>query len=334
MAAGHTIDAIWARNAVARLQEAKQPIADILSAIGIDPLVLKQRGSRIAFRQHATLLDRAAELTGDDCFALNLAARPMDLREVGLLTYVGLSSKTLGEAIRNLARFVAILNEAVRVELQLEGDRAIVALDVIDATVRTRQQAMEFAVANLVRALRAGGRRDLRLVEVAFLHPRSREIDAFERFFGCPVHFRQPRYTVSLARSQLNIPIVTADPRLLAILTSYCKEVLADRGRASLGLRHEVERVLMNVMPKGEADTQTVARELGLSVRTLSRKLKDDGVNFLVILDELRADLAKQYLGDKSRSLAEVAYLLGYSDASAFSHAFRRWTGKTPGQVR
>ena len=334
MAAGHTIDAIWARHAVSRLEEASQPVADILAATGIDPLVLNQDGGRIAFRRHAALLDRAAEITGDDCFALTLAAQPIDLRDVGLLAYVGLSSKTLGEAIRNLARYVAVLNDAGRIELHLQGDPAIVAFDVIDATVRSRQQVTEFAIANLVRALRFITRRDLRPVEVAFLHPRNRGIDVFERFFGCPVRFGQPRYAVFLAQSQLATPIATADHRLLGVLTSYCQQVLADREQLSPGLRHEVERVLMNLMPRGEADTRTVARKLGVSVRTLSRKLKDGGASFLVILDELRADLGRKYLSDKSLSLAEVAYLLGYADASAFSHAFRRWTGKTPSQMR
>jgi len=334
MAAGYTINAIWARHAVARLEAAGQPVADILADVSIDPRILEQDSGRITFRQHALLLDRAAERTGDDCFALNLAAQPAELRDVGLLTYVGLSSKTLGEAIRNLARYVAVLNEAGLLELELRRDPAIVAVQLIDATVRSRQQAMEFAVANLVRALRFITRRDLRPVEVVFLHPRTRGVDAFERFFGCPVRFGQPRYTVSLARSQLDIPIATADHRLLGILTGYCQEVLADRARASPGLRHEVERVLMNLMPRGGADARTVARELGVSVRTLSRRLKDGGASFLGILDELRADLAKKYLGDKSLSLAEVAYLLGYADASAFSHAFRRWTGKTPNQMR
>ena len=334
MAAGHTIDAIWARHAVARLEEAKQPVADILAAAGIDPLALKQDGGRIAFRQHALLLDRAAEFSGDDCFALNLAAQPVDIRDVGLLAYVGLSSKTLAEAIGNLTRYLAVLNDAVRIDLQLQGDPTIVAFDVTDATVRSRQQVTEFAVANLVRGLRFITRRDLRPVEVAFLHPRSRGIDAFKRFFGCPVRFAQPRYAVSFARLQLDIPIATADHRLLAVLTGYCQEVLADRQPVSSGLRHEVERVLMNLMPRGEVGTKAVARELGVSVRTLSRRLKDGGASFLGILDELRADLAKKYLGDKSLSLAEVAYLLGYADASAFSHAFRRWTGKTPNQMR
>jgi len=162
--------------------------------------------------------------------------------------YVGLSSKTLGEVIRNLTRYVAVLNDAVRIELQLQDDPAIVAFDVIDATVRSRRQVTEFRPsANLIRGLRFITRLNLRARRGGVPSPAEpRDRLPSNGFFGCPVRFGQPALHGFLSPgSQLDIPIATADHRLLAVLTGYCQEVLADRQPVSSGLRHEVERVLM-----------------------------------------------------------------------------------------
>ena len=135
MAAVHTIDAIWARQAVAFLEKAHQPADTILADAGIDRRTLEEEGSRVTFRQHAALLDGAAEATRNDCLGLTLAKQPMDLRDVGLLAYVGLSSSTLGEAIRNLARYGTVLNEAARVALEVGQGHVVIGVEVIDPIV-------------------------------------------------------------------------------------------------------------------------------------------------------------------------------------------------------
>jgi len=128
--------------------------------------------------------------------------------------------------------------------------------------------------------------------------------------------------------------MATADKRLHGILTGYCEEILASREDRSPDLRHQVERIIAKLLCRGEAETEEVAHELGMSVRTLARRLGQPGVSFGQILDELRHDLALRYLRDPNLSLSQIAFLLGYSELSAFSHAFRRWTRTTPGEWR
>jgi AraC-like DNA-binding protein len=330
MAAVPTIDAIWARQAVAFLEESGRPADAILAVAGIDRRILQHEGSRITFQQHAALLDQAAAATGDDCFGLTLASQPIDLRDVGLLAYVGLSSRTLGDGVRNLVRYAAVLNEGVRITLDVGQSQAIIELQLIDPTVRDRRQVTEFAIANFVRAQRFLTLRHLSPAAVTFVHPRIDKIEAFERFFGCTVSFQQARYAVCLAPSQLAIPITTADDRLLRVLTSYCQTILADRKQSSSDLRHEIERVLLDLLPRGGADAQSVARALGMSVRTLSRRLKAEGAAFNTIRDRLRADLARSYLADGRLSRGQIAYLLGYAQISSLSHAAKRWTAQVP----
>jgi AraC-like DNA-binding protein len=99
-------------------------------------------------------------------------------------------------------------------------------------------------------------------------------------------------------------------------------------------LQHQVERIVMRLLSRSEAETRKVAHELGMSVRTLARKLNESGATFTKILDRLRFDLAQKYLKDASLTLSQITFFLGYSEVSAFSHAFKRWTGTTPGEWR
>ena len=134
--------------------------------------------------------------------------------------------------------------------------------------------------------------------------------------------------------AMMALPIATADDRLLGILTGYCDEILADCEENSPELRHQVERIVMRLLSRGEAEMRNVAHELGMSMRTLARKLNESGATFTEILDRLRFDAAQKYLKDASLTPSQITFLLGYSEVSAFSHAFKRWTGTTPGGWR
>jgi AraC-like DNA-binding protein len=227
-----------------------------------------------------------------------------------------------------------VLNEAVDVDMELLPGAVTLEFDFVDPRALDLRQAIEFGVANLVRSLRflAGVR--LRPAEVNFVHPRKHELPRFEGFFGCPVRFGVRQNTVVFSRRQLALPIATADPRLLRILTRYGDEILAARADKSPDLRHQVEKCIMKRLSRGDAETRTVAHDLGMSERTLARRLSELGVTFAQILDELRHVLALTYLRDDRLALSEVALLLGYSELSGFNHAFRRWTDTTPGEWR
>ena len=134
--------------------------------------------------------------------------------------------------------------------------------------------------------------------------------------------------------SLLALPIATADERLFEILTGYCDEILRQREKKSPDLRHQVERIVMRLLSRGEATVRNVSQELGMSVRTFARRLNDAGSTFAEILDQLRSDLARKYLSDADLAPSQIAFLLGYSEVSAFSHAFKRWTGTSPGEWR
>jgi AraC-like DNA-binding protein len=130
------------------------------------------------------------------------------------------------------------------------------------------------------------------------------------------------------------MPVVDADPYLRQLLTEYAEEIHSNRKDVQDTFRGIVERTIAELMPHGNARVVEVARRLGMSTRTLMRRLVAEDLTFGAILAELRADLARQYLADRELPISQIAWLLGYQEVSAFTHAFKRRTGKTPREVR
>ena len=329
-----TIDAIWVKLVANRLERQGLSATELLQRAEVKPYVLNQKSARIPFYQHAALLDLAAKATENGCFGLDLAANEGDPRDNGLLAYTALSSKTLGEALKVVERYFHVLNEAIDVGVEFSPREVTVDYHLSYARLAAPRQAIEFGAANLVRSLRFLTNTRLSPGEVRFHHSRNHEIAKFERFFGCPVRFGTRHNSLTFSRRQLALPLATADKRLHGLLTGYCEEILANREDTSPDLRHRVERIIAKLLCRGEAGTEAVAHELGMSVRTLARRLGELRESFGQILDELRHDLALRYLRDPNLSLSQIAFLLGYSELSALSHAFKRWTKTTPGEWR
>jgi AraC-like DNA-binding protein len=130
------------------------------------------------------------------------------------------------------------------------------------------------------------------------------------------------------------LPPIHADPHLNHLLLKYCEAAITDRRGNVSQLRTKIENAISSLLPDGRVVVDDVARRLGMSKRTLARKLSDEGLNFTEVLQQLRRDLAVRYLGDPKQQISKIAWLLGFSEVSAFTHAFKRWTGKTPSQMR
>ena len=130
------------------------------------------------------------------------------------------------------------------------------------------------------------------------------------------------------------MPVVGADPYLNDLLVEYCEEAISARSSKHSSFVSSVENEVALLLPHGEARASTVASKLGVSRRTLARRLASENLTFAGVMQRLKSDLAKRHLADESLSISEIAWLLGYQDASAFTHAFKRWTGKTPRAAR
>ena len=325
--------AVWARQLAEELAKQGYPVKQLLTRAGLAELDLQGKDARISFAKDAAFFELAADATENSNLGLQFA-QSRETRDAGLVGYVGLNSPTVKDTLKNLSRYRHVMSDALEINIdQLEKSGTLKWWRRGLAPARSRQ-FMEFGTTNLIRALREMTGRRLKPVHVTFAHARNAGIEEFERFFGCPVDFGRHVNLIELSPADLGAPIVEADKRLLDLLRGYCTEILAKHREQPPSLIEKVERLIVDRLSNAEARVEMIAKELGMSPRSLARALAKLGTSFAAILEMLRKDLADKYLKQGDLSLTEIAFLLGYADVSAFNHAFKRWTGNTPKQVR
>jgi AraC-like DNA-binding protein len=243
------------------------------------------------------------------------------------------SSGLLADALRNAERYNGINNEGVR--LHFRSDPAtVIALDYVNVDRRSDRHQMEFWLTALVRICRQLTDSRLAPRKLMVRHFRDSTPAEYKSFFASDVEFGADADEIVFPEQVASLPIVGADTHLNKLLRQYADEALADRPQKRGGVRADVEQVIPQLLPHGKAKTSEVARQLGLSSRTLSRSLSAEGVGFGKILEEFRAALARRYLKDRELPISEIAWLLGYQEISSFTHAFKRWTGMNPREFR
>jgi AraC-like DNA-binding protein len=156
----------------------------------------------------------------------------------------------------------------------------------------------------------------------------------FTECFGRNVEFGADVDEVAFPPTIKHTPVVSADNYLNKLLVTYCEEALTRRPNRRGSFRASVENAIVPLLPHGDARLPAVARRLGLSQRTLARRLAAENLNFSEILENLKVNLGWRYLAENDLSISQVAWLLGYQEVSSLTHAFKRWTGKTPRQAR
>jgi AraC-like DNA-binding protein len=323
-----TVDGVATRLAIRELKKARIDPGPLLAKAGVSLLKLGDEPKRIGAENQIQFLEIAAEALGDLALGFHLAQH-FDLRECGMLYYVLAASPNIGEAIRNLTRYLDVSNESIRLHIYERANNTVLAVNYKIPRHADRLFA-EYGYAVVLRACRELSGRKVSPKAVTFMHGRSAGKTEFDRFFGCPVRFNATADTIVLSTESLSTPILTSDKYLLQILKNACEEALAKRGKTSSTLRAMVENEIVQLLPHGKAQVETVASHLGMSNRTLARRLSEEDTSYAAILDELRRDLSVRYLKDPTLSLNQIAWLLGYSVVTSLNHAFRRWTGSSP----
>jgi AraC-like DNA-binding protein len=325
------VDAVWARRVVAELDGAGLPASELLSAVGLRREQLTPADAHIPFHAHVMLFENAASALREPCFGFRLGSA-VELTEAGLLAYVTLNSPDLGAALRNLCRYLALLTEGAVCEMRRDGGEVRLLFSFVDPDVEiASRQLPEFAATLMVRICETITGHRARPVRVELRHDTACPMLA--RHLGLPVVVHQPRFALVLDAASLPVPVVSADARLLGLLRRYADDLLAGRAdRDDLVAR--AERWVFDNLHTGQVGATHLARGLGMSDRTLARRLAEHGLTPARLVEELRQQLADRYLAERAFPLGRITYLLGYSDLSAFTRAFRRWTGITPSEWR
>ena len=291
---------------------------------------IKDSGIRLRVRDQISFLNLAAAELRDDLFGFHLAL-PFDLREFGFLYYIAASSGTLHDALHHLARYGSIANEGVALKY-LSGANVGIAFHYVGVGRHRDRHQIEFFVAALVRLCRH--LTGMRLVpsRVRLAHRSAGAGSEFAEFIGGEVEFGAAVDEVSFASA--DIPIISADHHLNKLLVAYCEEALHRRPANRSTFRSDVENAIVPLLPHGKAKLDKIAQALGVSQRSLARRLAAEKLTFSRVLESLKMDLADRYLADEDLSISQVAWLLGYQEVSSFTHAFKRWTGRAPREMR
>ena len=310
-------------------------LAEHLSSQGVAPASLMppealQPGphplGRYPAEAYCQLLWRAAVRLGDPLLGLHLgqAIRPAHL---GALAYVLQACENLGSALLRIQRYHRLLHDINPIQHHTEGDAMVLQWGV----ARGKPGALfdEAGITAIVQFARGLCGQALPVRAVDFVNPAPRHTQAFVDHFGCPVRWAQPFTRLVIPMASLQMPLLQPDPVLLGLMEAQVDVALSHLPEAG-DLLDLTRQVVRQMAPAGMPELEQVAAELRLTPRVFYRRLAERGLQFRQLRDDALCELAEQHLRDPRLSLAEVSALLGYTEQSAFSRAFKRWRGQTP----
>ncbi len=318
---------------VQALASSPAALQQFFGATDLTPQLLADPDARVSPAQFCVAWAETVRLTGDPQLALRIAdSTPPGA--FGLVEYLCRAAPTVGEALRQWVRFLNLLDDAVVVGLVVEG--GVGYLRVVSESEAPAPASHELCFALVCATIRRSVQpsvngQPFRPLSVEFTHRAPAELRPYELAFDAPVRFGAANTQLVLASTALQTPMSSSDPGLLAILARHAEE-LKSRERAP-PLTTEVRRALQQALQNDQTTIEAVARRLGVTPRTLQRRLEDEGTTFQALRESTRRDLAAHYL-DQDLSIAEISFLLGFSEPSAFFRAFKRWTGITPQEAR
>jgi AraC-like DNA-binding protein len=320
----------WARTIVDALAAANVDVNAVLAAAGIPAEALRDPNARLPMQGTARLWKEAVRCTGDPAFALR-ATRHVRQTTFHALGYAVFASATLRDALHRLLRYSELVSDAVELVLETSDAAARLSFEVPPGVDPPSEEAIDAVTSLIVRTCRTLTDRSFSLLSVEQRRPEPDDPTPYFRFFRCPIVFGAAADAVTFDPEVLDRPLPTSNPELASHNDDLVRRYIAGMRQESTADR--VRRALVERL-SGDVSPAAVAAALGMSVRSLQRRLGEQGLTYLGVLNETRRELSRAYLRDSRYSITEVAFLLGFDDASAFARAFRRWTGLSPSAYR
>lgn len=321
----------WVKAIVAAARRGGGNEATLLAAAGIDslpsdPLV------RIPLDAVVRLWRAAIDTTGDCAFGLRMG-QAIEPTSFDVVAYTLVSSNSLREAIVRLQRFQKLISDGGRVQLAERDGLAWLLYQPVEADLPFSPQQVEAALAcavTLIRWIMGPGFAPLR---ICMAHAAIAPLSVYRDILGCEPEFRSRFNGIGLPPALLDALLPARNPELCHLHEQMARRQLSAL-KHSPNIKQRVAAVLQQLLTRGMAHKQQVASLIGMSPRTMQQRLAEENSNFAALLDEVRHTLALKYIADPVLSLGQIAELLHFSDASAFYRAFRRWTGRAPGEYR
>lgn len=304
---------------------------DILDEVGIDAAKIARPDWRLPQAQFSALMAHCVAATEDEAFGL-LAAEQVQPQALRGLGFAWLASDTVYDGLKRLARFSKLVNTAANMRLVEEGELLLLDLGAVPLAGTFHFAGRDYAIGMVSRMCSLALGDFLAPVTVELERPRPDAPERWESMLASRVSFGCERTCMAWYLADILEPLVTGDPALARANDEQTQAYL-DSFLANSTAREVVDKIVEH-LPDGPPSQQQIAEAMHVSNRTLQRKLREEGTSFMDLLQDTRLQMARKYLQHPNRSVVETAYLLGFSEPSTFSRAFKRWTGMAPADFR
>ncbi|MFD2229795.1 AraC family transcriptional regulator [Alkalimarinus sediminis] len=297
---------------------------------GIDLSALDSQDSRLPLGDYQTLWKTALTITNNPALGLELG-QIFNASKIGIVGHIIFNSETLEEGLKEYVRLFSIVNEAISLVYHADEKYAYLRFVHLNPEYYCIPDMERSMVLSLYRG-KALFDKDIKWESVDFQHAQPDYIDQYQKVFDCPLNFNQSHCQIVFERKYLELAPKQRNPFLGGAALEYANSLLKKLFKRTYA--DKVKGLIAQSISTGEADVDHIANQLNTSRQTLYRKLKAEGVSFQGLLEDVRFSTAKDLLKNSDQQLSEIAFSLGFSDLSAFSRAFKRWSGVTPKEYR
>ena len=272
----------------------------------------------------------AARLSGDPFFGLREAEYFLP-SHIGPLGFAWLASFNLRVALERLQRYIHVINESTQIKLIDDGDMLIVSIESSETSENALQRDGSY-LSVLVKMCQFICGNQWSPLRVNLIHPEPSDTSHYFSLFKCPVEFNASRNSLYIDSAYTNKTLTGSNKQLAQLNDHIVVRYLASQTRHDI--INQVKATILEHLGEGMVSEATVADSLHTSARNLNRKLKLKNTSYKTLLLDIRYELANQYLNDATLTLTEISYMLGFSEVSSFSRAYRRWSGQSPSMAR
>lgn len=306
-------------------------VADVLEKAGVTRAVVEDPDARLPAPTVLAIWNALRDRCTDPALQL-VAPLSLPFGAYRIIDYLVAASTTVGDGVERFARYFGLIAERVSLRIvESDGERCLCLATADGGPVPPVY--VDYVFAALVSRIRMRIRPGLRVTRVELRQSEPRDGATYREVFRAPIRFGASTDRLCFDADEWDAPTESGDAALVTLLEEHARILAQRTPRSAVGFAAEVQKVIASRLPEG-GSVEEVARALNMSVRTLQRRLIESGTTFRQASESVMARLAEGYLADPKVSVSEVAFLLGFSEQSAFTRAFRRWTGESPRRWR
>ncbi len=304
--------------------------ASLLTKLSLAPETLDDKEARLSLSTYYRLWEEAELLTNDPAIGLHIGQNSYaDL--MGLVGNILVHSDDLEKAIEQYVRLFSLVNNGIELNFDRQGRFSILEFHYHKPEFYCRAD-MERTLALAILRTHQYVNDEVVLKKVSVAHPEPEYSSEYQKVFGCPVEFDKKVCSITFSSRFLYFSPKQKNPYIQSALQGYAEAIHTRLFKRKIG--DKVKDIVLEELPSGKVDIDMVAQRLHMSRQTLYRKLKKESLIFQELVEDIRREKALEVIKDESLSLSEIAFVLGFSELSAFSRAFKRWTGTRPKQYR